>query len=243
MTTGSADFGVTSGQTNETQSVDILELASRLNAIAAINRTGQQIITISEAILYNQQFFYSSTGNGYCMPSNLISNFNRPSLKCITGSANGEQAGVQFNHLPFGSKQIGEAGYFIAGSFACTLMMGFQLVINQVLYQAGVEINLNTGAVGLWNNSGAYTMITTAKVPNSMGEPFVVKFTVDFNTQKYGDLYYGSEDRADISAYQPQITTASVPDLSQIQALIQNQTAASNNIYINDVIITINEAM
>ena len=72
MTVGQPDYQVTPGQVNEVSSDDVLELASRLNAIGTVNRSGQQVYSIADVICISRFMWYSSSGTGYFIPAQSL---------------------------------------------------------------------------------------------------------------------------------------------------------------------------
>lgn len=243
MTTGSPDFGVTVGQANETQSSDVLELASRLRAMAALNRSGQQVMSVDEAIVYSAGFHYVDGFGGYCMPSNKYGNMNRPVLKCISGNNSNGFAGVSFNGLPFNGQQVGIAVYGIVATFACNLVVNFQAQLGSYLYASGFKILLSSGALSVLNASQTYDSIGTYPVPVGWGQIMAIKFTFDLSTMKYGALFYGSETVTDLTAHSFYRNTQTGADTTLIAASIQNTSATSQVFYLSDIITTINEVL
>lgn len=243
MTTGSTDYGVVQGQANETQSTDVLELASRLRCMAALNRTGQQIMSIDESIVYSAGFHYVDGFGGYCMPSNKYGNMNRPALKCISGANSNGFAGVSFNGLPFNGQQIGIAVFGIVATFLGTLVLSFQYQVGSYLYQCGYKISMATGALSVLNASLAYDSIGNYPIPNGWGQCMGLKITFDLSTTKYGALFYGSETVTDLTGHNFYSVSQSGADATLIQATIQNTSATSQVFYLSDVITTINEVL
>ena len=243
MTVGSPDYGITSTQTNESPSTDVLELASRLGSIAAINRTGQQIISIADTIAYGSTYWSPDGYGGYIIPSSKFAYYGRPSLKIVSGLNASGGGGITFNHLPFQGSEIGIETLCIAGSFAMVLTIDFKASINSILYHTQLQINLSNGAISLLNSSGLYDSIGTFPVPNGLGMPFSIKYTFNLDTGKYGFLFYGSESITSLQAHSFQNLGASSVDFSLYTVSFANNGVVSNTLYIQDVITTINEVV
>lgn len=243
MTTGGPDFGVTPGQVNETQSSDILELAARLGAMKSVNRSGQQIISICDAVAYGGCFPYIDGYGGYTLPSNKYSYYNRPSLKCITGANANGYAGINYNHVAFGGNPVGIEAFLVSNTFGATLLISFTSNNALTYCSPAVKIDLSTGNLSTYNAALGWDAIGTYKTPMGYGMPYSVKFTFDQTTGKYGKLFYNSEFKVDLSSHGFPTSAPSGADTTIYQIYIANNSAASNAIYIQDVITTINEVI
>lgn len=241
MPVGSPDYGVILTQINETQISDTSELAARLGSMVAINRTGQVVYEVSDALLYANNYYTSSDGLANFVASWIYGNFNRPALKLVTSTTNAAYAGAYPQFEPLGSLQVGMQTWMTCTSFNCSVQLQLVSVVSGVKYQAGIQVNLSTGVVSYWGNDAAWHSIGTFKVPTAVGQVLVVKFTVDFAANKYKKLYLGNEVWADISSYSPQIGVSAIQDESVLYLQITNLTAASNSIYIAGSVVTINE--
>jgi hypothetical protein len=243
MTTGTPDYGQTATNTNEVSSTDVLELASRLNSPMMINRSGQLISSIADTITLFKYGWQIDGNGGYCQPSYKQTVFNRPTLKFITSTTSGDSDGVAYNITPFSGQQIGQAVYMIPWNFGYTLKMMFLIVQAGVGYNAGIQINLASGAFSYYNASGSWTSYGTAMIPNNSGEPFIVKYTFNTATGNYGYLWCGSELIMNLESLSFLNLGASTTDLALISAVGINNSAASNIFYIADHQITINEVV
>jgi hypothetical protein len=243
MTTGSPDYGITAGQVNEPQSADLLELAARLGSIKSVNRSGQQIISIGEAITYGGCFQYVDSYGGYLLPSNKYSYYNRPSLKCITGANANGFAGIVYNHVAFGGNPVGIEAFVISNTFGATLLISFTSN-NQITYcSPAIKIDLSTGNLSTYNAALGWDAIGTYNVPSGYGMPYSIKFTFDQTTGKYGKLFYNSEMEVNLNTHSMPMSAPSGADTTLYNVYIANNSAVSNTIYLQDVITTINEVI
>lgn len=244
MPTGSPDYGIISGQTNETQSSDILELASRLNAIASVNRTGQQILSINEGLLYSPGLWYLSNASCYNIISLKYAAYNRPCLKCVTDTTASAYAGISLTQVPFEASQLGVAGLFLVGNLNPDVYLTCDIARYPYFYSVGLKLTINDGTLKIYDNTGAFVALGSYPVPLTEGSPFELKFTFDLDTLFYGSLFYGGQNVTDLSTVTVERSNwPSTTNYTTVRAYFQNITGVSNYGYIQDVLVTINEVL
>jgi hypothetical protein len=243
MPSGSPDYGITAGAINQPSNTDVLELAARLNSIAMVNRSGQQISSICNSLVYSASFWGTTGNGGFLMPSTKFGHYNRPSLKMVTGVNSTDSTSVAFNGLPFQGQQIGVEFLLIMGSYAANLYLTFQACLNGVGYNAGIGIGLSASTIYYVNSAGSYVSLGTFRIPTSLGEPFSIKYSFNLATGNYGFLWFSSEQIMNLEQYQFQQQGACTQDTVLYTCNFANSSAAQQTLYLQDIITTIQEVV
>lgn len=243
MTTGTPDYGIVVNQPNEPQSSDTLELAARQGVYCQNNRSGNVIFNIGDAILTNSSLT-SSTGTGfYSMPSPKYSYYGRPLLKVVTGTLSTDNTNVALNTPPFSGLQVGVEALMMMYSILGTITLGIQIGRTNYSAYAQVRVNIQSGAVQVYNAAGAWESAGTIAVYGGTGSLFSMKFSVDLSTYKYGYLWYGSEQSISLQSHTCTNSVGGGGDTNILSWQYTNATIGSLTIYLGDIITTINEVI
>ena len=243
MPTGSPDYGLITGQVNEPQSDDTLELAAREGVYIPYARSGNIIFNLHPVIFAQSSLFFGS-GAWYWLPSTKYVFYGYDhSIKftCISGP--GAWAGAAFNPPITNSQQYGLMVYFGTTALNASMYFNCALNVSNVRHTAELRFTFSTGLLEYYGSDGNYHTILTQGMSGFNSWPLILKYTFNLATGRYGKLWFNTSTALDLSQYSYNQQANLGADSFACQVLMDNADSYQNYFYLQDAIVTINEVI
>jgi len=235
------DFGVTGLENSKVNITDLSELAVRMGGINRFDRLGT--VLFQEAFQYGLGMWYPRYDPVGCIPtlSALYYSTLPYSIKCITIDNIDDYSGISLTlPVPYTSVMGFEVHFKVIGT-TDFLDLRTAIYTGNDKYRMHVKIKVNPDEISIYNPDEGYDAIHTKEIYYDGSSPFhVLKVVADIVSGNYSRLVFDGIDYI-ITDYPLYSVGSEIwPHLS-LHYNLENTLAASQTVYIDNVIITMNE--
>ena len=221
--------------------IDSGELAARLKSCDTFDRRGN-VIYMDDFEDGTIKYWASGTGGrGSSNISNTAARSGATSLLMTTGALANDIYSILKGMPVLETKYIGAEISFAINDTTGYVEIGLGGYLNGYNFYSEVRFNIGTRTLSYYDTAGAHQpFATSVGWWSNISSFFTLKMVIDTTTHKYVRAIWG-DDTYDLSNYNYSALVSANPDWMWVSVDIQTLVAAPLNVYIDDLIVTVND--